>query len=370
MALGKIYGAAASRRISSGAFAGLLALFLAGCGSAQNGLSSDVPGSRQSSGSTLAGTDTAPGHSLSQVTSWALFNAEALGHAPTLDEMTRSGANLLLVDPTAVASDPKLLSKRVQDIKGTGSRRVIAIVDVAKIGTASSLWNTAWQPSKSGVLPASAPSWLRAPSSGGQTQFDVVYWDSGWRAAIGGLCAQLIAAGFDGISLTGCDAYGDAAKSRATAVGDMASLVKAIADAARAKSGNASVVVDDPYFAGKLADKERKEFLDTVDGVTATGVFYGDPKSGDRSLNPNADLIAALDTLDRAGKKVLVWEQISGSDRVADFDARSRTRGYLPFVARPLDTTHTAKDGTAQTASAGSNQAPCRNYLAANFAPG
>jgi len=357
MAQGKNYRALSSRNLNLGVCVGLAGLILTGCGSAQNGLSSDVPGGHQSNNASLTGPDTNAGHSLRAVSSWALMNEAALGHKPTLEEVAHSDANLLIINPALVTSDPKLVSKRLQDIKGSGSRRVIAMVDVAKITPASLAWNSAWQPKKAGVLPIGAPSWLHPATSVDQTVFDVTFWDGEWRAALGGQCARLIDAGFDGIALTGCDAYGEAAKTHPTAAADMAGLIKAVGDAERAKNSNATLIFDDPYFPGKLGDKDRKTFLDGVDGVTATRIFYGDPASADHTPNPNADLIAALDTLDRAGKKVLAWEQISGSDRAADFDARARTRGYLPFVPKPSDATHTAKSGSPQTAAAESNSA-------------
>ena len=48
---------------------------------------------------------------------------------------------------------------------------------------------------------------------------------------------------------------------------------------------------------------------------------------------PTPDVLAALDTFQKAGKPIFVTERLTDPDKIADFLARAKSKGYLPDAA-------------------------------------
>lgn len=321
-----------------------LASLTAGCGGvSQTATNPDTPPA-----STTA--QTAPGlvggKTQSGISSWAMLTPDALGRDVTQKDIDRTASGLVILDPASVEAVEKPVEKGLSKLRGTGGKRFVATLDISRIGESSPLWTADWTPTKSGTLPAAAPTWLVAANAPNASTFDVRYWDPGWSKAISGECQALLGAGFDGVALTGADAYRQAQSDRPSAAEDMAALVEAVSAATHAKKGDAVVLVANaPLLAERLTDNERPAYFGAVDGFVATDVFYGGPKPVNNDLNPNPDLIAALDRADRAGKSVLDWERVSGSDQISAFQARARSRGYLPYA--PLSDAADADAGSS-----------------------
>lgn len=323
-----------------------IASLMAGCGGvSQTATNPDTPPTSPTA-QTASGL-VGGGKSQSGISSWAMLTPDALGHDVTQKDIDQAGSGLVILDPASVESVQKPLAKGLSKLRGTGVKRFVATLDISRIGESSPLWKADWTPAKSGTLPAAAPTWLVAANAPNASTFDVRYWDPGWSKAISGECQALLSAGFDGVALTGTDAYRQAQSDRPSAAEDMAVLVEALSTAARARKSDAVVLVANaPLLAERLTDKERPAYFGALDGFVATDVFYGGPKPVNNDLNPNPDLIAALDMADRAGKSVLDWERVSGSDQISAFQARARSRGYLPYA--PLSN---AADADASSSS-------------------
>ena len=114
----------------------------------------------------------------------------------------------------------------------------------------------------------------------------------------------------------------------------MAALVEALAARARKRDPQFSVLVDGAAtLPAALTDAQNKDYLAAVDGILARDVFYPGDKPADNDLAPDADVLAALDTFQKADKPVFVTERLADPDKIADFLARARSKGYLPDSA-------------------------------------
>ena len=336
------------------------ALFAAGCGGVGQGAAtlSDVPPSSQGPGSLSSRNSAASGHALTGLSSWSLLTSDALGRQPLEKEIGDTGSPLVVLDAESVEAVHKPLQKGLTQLRGASGKRFIVTLDIARLSQSSPLWKRAWQPAESGALPSSAPSWLIA---GGPkaTVYRTKYWDAAWQKLIFGVAASYVDAGFDGVALTGVDSYVAAQADRATAPVDMATLVTTLTRTLREKKPETSVIIlDAPLLADRLSDNDRTAYWNAIDGVVAKNVFYSKQADGETAakpasleLNPNVDLIASLDKADRAGKAVLDWEALIAKEQVADFEARARSRGYVPFV--PLGQRGSSAPGATANPSSG-----------------
>jgi len=315
----------------------LAAAGLAGCGGVNSGTSnsslSNDPFSSNGGYSAAygGGAGGAVGQGLSGVTSWDIWTTSARGGKPTFADIVHSTAQLLIVDPAILSEVQPKLNKAVVQVRQGGSRRLVATIDIASIGPGSPGWKSEWV-AKDGSFSPQAPGWLTAKASDGS--YAVKYWDPAWQALVLDRVRALMSAGFDGIAPEGLDGYMSA--DRPTASVDMTDLLVKISQEAR-KTPNAVVVpLGGASLVDALDDKKRPDLLSSIDGIVGVGVFYGGPKPADNDLNPRADLIADLDKLDRADKKVLAFERLTDAGKVTDFQARARSRGYLPDAVPAL----------------------------------
>jgi uncharacterized protein (TIGR01370 family) len=130
------------------------------------------------------------------------------------------------------------------------------------------------------------------------------------------------------------DSYAGFSSERPSAAADMASLIENVAHNARGRSSNFYVVpVDNDALVDKLDDKQRLDYLKTVDAVLAENVFYHGDKTADNDLNPQPESIAGLDKYAFAHRPVFVVDMVTSADKVADFQERAKARGYLPCAS-------------------------------------
>jgi cysteinyl-tRNA synthetase len=170
--------------------------------------------------------------------------------------------------------------------------------------------------------------------------YKVRYWDPGWQAIIYGsphsYLDKIIAAGFDGVYLDIIDAYWYyEEQGRDSAAQEMVDFVIALADYARARQPGFLIF---PQNAAELA-ADFPAYLAAVDGIGQEDIYYG-YEEDDQPTPPDvtAELEGHLDVFKNVGKLVLTVDYATTPAHVDDAYAKSRAKGYVPFVTvRDLD---------------------------------
>ena len=291
-----------------------------------------------------------PTRSLAAVHSWTLATSlPPAKPAALLAALTALPEEMLIVDPAAVATAPAPKDatavkdaapppKPLTALQQNGRRRVLALLDIGEIAKTNPAWQASWADDKTGKLTADAPAWLEAADSKTSGVYPVKYWDADWQKIVTASLDKLLDAGYDGVCVQGVGAFSRDLKGRSSAGTEMAAFVDSLAAHARKRAPSFSVLVDGGVaLPAALTDAQRKDYLDAVDGVLARDVFYSGDKPADNDLAPQADVLAALDTFQKAEKPVFVTERLTDPDKIADFLARAKSKGYLPdaALARP-----------------------------------
>jgi len=173
---------------------------------------------------------------------------------------------------------------------------------------------------------------------------------------------RLRKAGFDGVCIDGLKAANVSNEQRSTSYLDMATLIQNEAHDARTHATNFYVVpFDNDGLVDKLTDAQRLDYLKTVDAVVAANVFYHNEKNeedgatvkvADLDLNPQPEMITALDRYQYAHRPVFVVDTVTSATKVADFQERAKARGYLPWtVSTPAPPPSTTAPATTAPAT-------------------
>lgn len=355
----------AAAALSTLAFAGC-----AGMSTESNSTNGSMPGSGSASGVPSASPTDAQVSGISTVKTWELDTSSFLGHAPTVDDIAADKSDMLVLSPADLESKDHPLNKQLTAARGKGPKKILlAMVDVGYVTPSSALWNNSWADS-SGKVSVTAPAWLEAPEKTGSTRYRVQYWDSDWQKRVSDEIQRLQKAGFDGVCLDGLGASSAFSSQRSTSIADMATLIESEATDIRKHSTNFYVLaLDDAGVADKLTDQQRLAYLKDVDGAVGENVFYHDDKADDSGatqaaaadakvktadydLDPQPDMISALDRYEYAHRPVFVTDQVSSTDKVSDFEERAKARGYLPYVPgqEPAPSTPASPSSTAPSA--------------------
>ena len=325
----------------------------AGMTTGSNGTSSTLTDPTSYNASTTGGSNTRSTTSgLSQVKTWSIRTARFLGKAPTIDELAADTSDLMIVAPEEIESKDHPLDKQVSVIRGKGPRHtLLALVDAGYLTPTSPMWDSSWV-NASGKLGATAPAWLQTPDKAGSTRYPVQFWSTEWRAKLTVEIDRLRKAGFDGVCIDGLGSANDANQTHTTSYVDMANLIQNEAKNQRTHASSFYVVpLDNDGLVDKLNDAQRLDYLKTVDANVASNVFYhndkddnfGSPSSGaagktdaahtaDFDLNPQPEMITALDRYQYDHLPVLVVDKVTSADKVSDFQERAKARGYLPWT--------------------------------------
>jgi TolB protein len=209
-----------------------------------------------------------------------------------------------------------------------GDKTLLAYMSIGEAEDYRFYWQDGWEPGR--------PAWLDGENPGWAGNYKVHYWHPAWQAIILEYTDRLLDAGFDGAYLDIVDAYEFyAGQGHTTAAQDMADLVAAIRAYARARDSDFLVF---PQNAPELASLVPA-YLEVVDGIGQEDIYYG--YDDDDEMTPprvTAELEGYLDLFRRAGKLVLTVDYATTSRHVDDAYARSRARGFVPFVTvRDLD---------------------------------
>ncbi len=213
-----------------------------------------------------------------------------------------------------------------------GRRLVLASLSVGEAESFRGYWQDAWVRQR--------PDWLLGESTVWEGNHSVRFWCPGWQRQLFGsadACVdQILAQGFDGIYLTGCDVADalsahepEAVASRPDLDRDMAQLIVNLAIHARGAKPDCLVLMQN---AGFLLVKP--EVLAVLDGVAAEDLLYGAKRS---ELRNDADDVAwtrqTLGMARAAGKVVLLVEYLDDAAKIAQATETAKGFGYLLYVS-------------------------------------
>lgn len=350
---------------------------VSGCAGMSTGSNTPVGPASQSPISAMSGigttSATAQPRDLSNVKSWSIHSSKVGSSLLTVDQLAAEAVDLTIVTPgdlkatdkstsgsvpapnlPAAASTASVLSRLVGQVRGISGKKVLALVDGSSIDIHSAQWDARWADA-AGKLTGSAPGWLDqpilpagAPKGTPASAYSVRFWDADWEKVLKSAVAEDRRDGFDGVCLFGLDAYRSSLGEHPAAAQDMERLISDTAGDVRKSASNfLIVVVDNDGMISKLTDKQRADYSGAIDAVVAQGVFYGGSKPVDNDLNPNVEDITSLDQYRTLNKPVFVADYLNAADKIADFEARARTRSYLGYPISVKSTVAPEPEGKA-----------------------
>ncbi len=252
-------------------------------------------------------------------------------------EIAASPFDLVVVDHALAAGrrfarqfSPEIIQAAKTKTDG-GRRIVLAYLSIGEAERYRFYWDQAWND------PAAKPSWLGEVNPVWAGNYLVHFWDPSWQSIIldgpESYLARIQAAGFDGIYLDRADVYSELAKENPNAEAEMERFIVKIADIARATDPEFLIVMQN---AEELL--ERKPVRDAIDGIAKEDLFYGIDHNASANDPANVDWSLKLLRLAKdAGRRVLVVEYLSDSEKARDARRRAETEGFLiHFTARDL----------------------------------
>jgi len=248
-----------------------------------------------------------------------------------LAAVAASAYDLVVMDYSADGSAAGAYSaEEIAALKASpgGSKLVLAYLSIGEAETYRFYWQEGWQPGQ--------PAWLDAENPDWPGNYKVHYWEPEWQAIVFDYLDRLLDAGFDGAYLDLVDAYETyAEQGRSSAAQEMADFVAALRAHAQTRDPDFLIV---PQNAAELA-LLVPGYLESVDGIGQEDIYYGyDADDTPTPPEVTAELEHALDRFKQAGKIVLTVDYATTRAHVDNAYARSRARGYIPFVTvRALD---------------------------------
>lgn len=221
-----------------------------------------------------------------------------------------------------------------------GRRRlVLAYFSIGEAESYRSYWHKDWKRNR--------PEWLLGENPEWDENFAVCFWHPGWQEILfgspGAMLDRMMAQGFDGVYLDKCDVTEDlkehekaAARSRPDLDGDMAVLVRRLAEYARGRDPGFLVVMQN---AEPLL--ERGDVRAVLDASAKEELLFGLDKP--EKANGKEDVAWSRERLDlmRAdGKVVLLVEYLNDREKIARAAEAAHELGYLLHVSdrnRELD---------------------------------
>jgi TolB protein len=254
-----------------------------------------------------------------------------------LEAIGDTAYDLVIIDYSAEGDDATAFTATQiaglkHGLKASGNpgeqKTVLAYMSIGEAEDYRFYWQKDWEPG--------APPWLDRENRAWKGNFKVHYWDPAWQSIIYAYTDRLLAAGFDGAYLDIIDAYEYYAdQGRATAAQEMASFVATIRAYAQTRDPDFLIFVQNAPELAALVPS----YLTSVDGIGQEDIYYG--YGDDDQMTPpevTAELEGYLDLFKAAGRLVLTVDYATTQTHLADAYARSRARGYVPFVTvRDLD---------------------------------
>lgn len=252
-------------------------------------------------------------------------------------EIAASPFDLVVVDHALAANrrfarqfSPEII--QAAKTKTDGSRRIVlAYLSIGEAERYRFYWDQAWNE------PATKPAWLGDVNPVWDGNYLVRFWYPAWQSIIldgpESYLARIQAAGFDGVYLDRADVYSELTKDHSNAEAEMERFIVKIATAARAANPEFLIVMQN---AEELL--ERKPVRDAIDGIAKEDLFYGIDHKASPNDTANIDWSLKLLRLARnAGRRVLVVEYLSESEKARDARRRAEAEGFLiHFTVRDL----------------------------------
>ncbi|MEX2236151.1 MAG: MJ1477/TM1410 family putative glycoside hydrolase [Dehalococcoidia bacterium] len=242
----------------------------------------------------------------------------------------RTRYDLVVIDYSSDGSESgEFSAHQVERLKHSpgGRKFVLSYISIGEAEDYRFYWENGWAPGN--------PSWLGAENPSWAGNYKVRYWDPEWQQIVFAYTDRLLDAGFDGAYLDLVDAYYYwEQRGRGSAAQDMADFVHAIAAYARERDPDFYLFVQNAAELVELAG-----YLSGITGIGQEDIYYG--YNADNQATPatvSAEMEGFLDQFKAAGKIVLTIDYATTPTKVNDAYARSRAKGYVPFVTvRALD---------------------------------
>ncbi len=222
---------------------------------------------------------------------------------------------------------------------------VLAYLSIGEAERVRFYWDADWV--VAGAPGPTAPAWLGPPNPDWPDNFTVRYWDPDWQTIIlgpGGYLDRIVAAGYDGVYLDRVDAWEtwetlpDAGPPVEGPL--MAEWVEALAAAARARAGEAFLVVvqNAPAILNALTVNAQDAYFAAIDGLAVEDTFYFGGREEDNPLNVQTEALRWITQFQIVGKPVFAVDYLLHPVTQRDFARRARAEGWVPLVApRALD---------------------------------
>ncbi len=272
------------------------------------------------------------------------------------DQIAAADYDIIVIDYSRDGTEDQKYTTLETDLmrsRGT-TRDIIAYMSIGEAEDYRYYFEPSWIAALGNQPGDDAPCWLGRTNPDWKGNYKVQYWSESWQITILDYLDRIIDAGFDGVYLDIIDGYeywADSDNQEGFSIGEdlavsrMIDLVKRIAYHARVTKGKPDFLVI-PQNGEGILEYDTGDYLKTISGIGIEDLFYDEtnPVDPEETLNR----ISWIDRISDAGKKVLVVDYVDdGStgqanvDRIADFLARSREKGYYPYAGlsdRALDT--------------------------------
>ena len=255
---------------------------------------------------------------LAHATSWRFVPG-----AVDVTELEADRSNVLVIGDQTI-SGRDLTEHDIAAIKNrvwTGSRLLLAYIDITDVGPASSIWDQAWGLSR--------PAWSDGDSCDVANGMRVKFWDADWKALIfrraGSLLDRAIAQGFDGVYAGGLTSFAHFNEPIETLNSEAVRFMAELAAVARKKKQGVVIMSD-----GNAALLAQADFRAAVDGVGIDGLLYGRDGQARRPVLDIWSAYSALRPLQADGKPVFAVEHVISGDIIDQATRELRRRGIVP----------------------------------------
>ena len=258
------------------------------------------------------------------------------------------GVDLLVVDYSRDGSEQRVLRPGEVDALRTradGSRRIVlAYMSIGEAENYRFYWRRSWSPGH--------PSWIGPENPAWRGNFQVRYWERGWRDIImqpqvtlfgriseawqpanRAYLDRILEAGFDGVYLDRIDAFDHWSSEHEAAQADMIAFVTTLSSYAKQRRPGFLVVAQNGEELLRSA-----EYRGALDAIAKEDLLFG--VDGDGIANGAADVsqsIADLNRVKAAGRPVFVVEYLTNPAQRAEAQRRISALGFiLQFAQRDL----------------------------------
>lgn len=310
------------------------------------------PAAHAQSSSTLACG--ASGNSpLANVSTW-MYQLAGLDTPEKIAALASQPYDMVVIDPnnTLKGSESFDTTGMVSSLhqRPTGTRKVIAYIDIGQAESYRSYWGSSWQAPTS-TSPGSPDFLLTIDPDGWSGNYPVAFWDPRWQSiwlGSNGLVAQIAREGFDGVYLDWIQAYTEpkvVAAAQAAGVDPVQAMVDFMAQIrAAGKAVNPNFVVIQQNAASLMADAGVSQVQGLVDGIAQEDTWFGgqagadwsSPNGGDIAADPadTQSIVNALNQYCAANEPVFTIDYALIDGNVRSVYAASRTLGFRPLVSR------------------------------------